>query len=80
MQKFRGIYMGRHRRQTGNLRQNGRIRDDSEPQDLAGIAKDLKTSIDNIQFTLQHHLQETQETMHRGQVEMRETMERLTAS
>jgi len=54
--------------------------DDSEPQVLAGIAKELKSSIDNTQFTLQHHLQETQETMRRGQVEMRETLERLNVS
>jgi hypothetical protein len=81
MQKFSGIYMGRRRRQTGEpeaeMEGSG---DDSEPQVLAGIAKELKSSIDNTQFTLQHHLQETQETMHRGQVEMRETLERLNAS
>jgi hypothetical protein len=80
MQKFSGIYMGRCRRQTGEpeaeMEGSG---DDSEPQVLAGIAKELKSSIDNTQFTLQHHLQETQETMHRGQVEMRETLERLNA-
>jgi hypothetical protein len=80
MHKFSGIYMGRRRRQTGEpeaeMEGSG---DDSEPQVLAGIAKELKSSIDNTQFTLQHHLQETQETMCRGQVEMRETMERLTS-
>jgi len=44
----------------------GELGDGSEPQDLVGMAKDLKNSIDNTQFALQHHLQETQETMHRG--------------
>jgi hypothetical protein len=81
MQKFSGIYMGRHRRQTGEpeaeMEGSG---DDSEPQVLAGIAKELKSSIDNTQYTLQHHLQETQETMRRGQIEMRETLEKLNAS
>jgi hypothetical protein len=81
MQKFTGIYMGRHMRQTGEpeaeMEGSG---DDSEAQILAGIAKELKSSIDNTQFTLQHHLQETQETMRRGQIEMRETLERLNAS
>jgi hypothetical protein len=38
----------------------GESGDDNEPQDLVGIAKDLKNSIDNTQFSLQHHLQETQ--------------------
>jgi hypothetical protein len=81
MQKFSGIYMGRRRRQTCELEvEMEGSGDDSEPQVLAGIAKELKSSIDNTQFTLQHHLQKTQETMHRGQVEMRETLERLNAS
>jgi hypothetical protein len=47
MHKFSGIYMGRHRRQTGEpeaeMEGSG---EDSEPQVLAGIAKDLKSSID----------------------------------
>ena len=53
--------------------------DDSEPQVLTGVAKELKSSIDDTQYTLQHHLQETQETMCRGQIEM-ETLEKLNAS
>jgi hypothetical protein len=80
MQKFNGIYMGRHRRQTGEpkaeMEGSG---DDSEPQVLASIEKELKSTIDNTQFILQHHLQETQETMRRGQTEMRETLEKLNA-
>jgi hypothetical protein len=57
MHKFRGIYMGRRRRQTkepeAGMSESG---DDSEPQDLVGIDKDLKNSIDNTQFSLQHPL------------------------
>jgi hypothetical protein len=53
MHKFRGIYMGRRRRQTkepeAGMSESG---DDSEPQDLVGIDKDLKNSIDNTQFSL----------------------------
>ena len=81
MQKFSGIYMGRRRKQTGETEaaMDGSS-EDNEPQVLVGIAKELKSSIDNTQFTLQHHLQETQETMRRGQVEMRESLERLNAS
>jgi hypothetical protein len=70
-----------HRRQTEEPEaEMGESRDDSEPQDLAGIAKDLKNSIDNTQFSLQHHLQETQETMRRGQGELKEALERMTVS
>ena len=81
MQKFSGIYMGRRKRQTREpkVEMEG-SRDDNEPQVLAGIGKELKISIDNTQYTLQHHLQETQETMRREQVEMRETLEKLNAS
>jgi hypothetical protein len=52
----------------------------SEPRVLAGIEKELKISIYNTQYTLQHHLQETHETMRRGHVDMRETLERLNVS
>jgi hypothetical protein len=81
MQKFSGIYMGRRRRQTGEpeaeMEGSG---EDSEPQVLAGIAKELKSSIDNTQSTLEFHLQENQETMRRGQVEMKETLEKINAN
>jgi hypothetical protein len=30
--------------------------DDNEPHVLIGIEKELKISIDNTQYTLQHHL------------------------
>jgi hypothetical protein len=80
MQKF-SVSIWEGRRQTGEpeveMEGSG---DDNEPQVLAEITKELKSSIDNTQFTLQHHLQETQETMHMGQVEMRETLERLNTS
>ena len=48
MQKFSGIYMGRRRRQTGEpeAEMEGSS-DDSEPQVVAGIEKELKSSIDN---------------------------------
>jgi hypothetical protein len=81
MHKFRGIYMGRRRRQTkepeAGMSESG---DDSEPQDLVGIDKDLKNSIDNTQFSLQHPLQETHETMHRGQGELKEALKRMTVN
>jgi hypothetical protein len=73
MRKFKGIYMGRRRRQTERPEaEMGESGEDSESRDLAGIAKDLKDSIDNTQFSPQIHLQEAQETMCRGQGELRE--------
>jgi hypothetical protein len=81
MQKFKGIYMGRRRRQAEEPEAYmGELGDDSEPQDLAGIAKDLKNSIDNTQFSLQHHLLETHETMRRGHGELKEALERMTVN
>ena len=81
MQKFSGIYMGRHRRQTGEpeaeMEGSG---EDSEPQVLACIAKVLKKSINNTQSTLEFHLQENQKTVCRGQVEMKETLEKINAN
>jgi hypothetical protein len=50
MQKFSGIYMGRRRKRTG---------EDSEPQMIARIARDLQRSIEVSQSDLVHHLQES---------------------
>jgi hypothetical protein len=81
MHKFSGIYMGRRRKKTGEpeaeMEGSG---EDSEPQVLAGIAKELQNSINHTQSALEHHLQENQETMRRGQFEMRETLERINAN
>ena len=74
MQKFSGIYMGRCRKQAGepkaDMEGSG---EDSEPQILAGFAKELQHSINVTQSTLVHHLQENQETVRSGQVEMTKT-------
>jgi hypothetical protein len=81
MHKFSGIYMGRLRKQTGDpeakMEGSG---EDSEPQVLAGIAKELQHFINQTQSALEHHLQENQERMRRGQFEMRETLERINAN
>jgi hypothetical protein len=81
MQKFSGIYMGRRRKQTGEteaeMEGSG---EDSEPQILAGFAKELQHSINVTQSTLVHHLQENQETVRRGQVEMTETLRKVNES
>jgi hypothetical protein len=81
MQKFSGIYMGRRRKQTGEteaeMEGSG---EDSEPQILAGFAKELQHSINQTQSTLVHHLQENQEAVRRGQLEITETLERVNAS
>ena len=57
MQKFSGIYMGRRKKQTGEteaeMEGSG---EDSEPQILAGFAKELQHSINQTQSTLVHHL------------------------
>jgi hypothetical protein len=46
MQNFSGIYMARRRKQTGEAEVEMEGSDeDSEPQILAGIAKDLQCSI-----------------------------------
>jgi len=81
MQKFSCIYMGRRRRQTGE--QEEKMEDsgeDSYPHVLIVIEKELKISIDNTQSTLEFHLQENQKTMHRGQIEMKETLEKINAN
>jgi hypothetical protein len=59
MQKFSGVYVGKRRKQTGEaeaeMEGSG---EDSEPQILAGIAKDLQRSIELSQSDLVNHLQE----------------------
>jgi hypothetical protein len=81
MQKFSGIYMGRRRKQTckTEAKMEGRG-EDNETQILAGFAKELEHSINVTQSTLVHHLQENQETVHRGQVEMEETLRKVNES
>jgi hypothetical protein len=54
--------------------------EDSEPQILAGFSKELQHSINQTQSTLVHHLQENQETVRKGQLEITETLERVNAS
>jgi hypothetical protein len=53
MHKFSGIYMGRRRKQTGEaeaeMEGSG---EDSEPQMIAGIARDLQRSIEYHRVTL----------------------------
>ena len=72
MQKFSGIYMGRRRKQTGETEAEMEgSSEDSEPQILAGFAKELQHSINRTESALVHHLQENQEAMLRGQFEMR---------
>jgi hypothetical protein len=81
MQKFSGIYMGRRRKQTGEaeaeMEGSG---EDSEPQILAGIARDLQRSIQVSQSDLVNHLQENQETTRRGQAEISETLRKVSES
>jgi hypothetical protein len=72
MQKFSSIYMGRRRKQTGETEAEMEgSSEDSEPQILAGFAKELQHSINRTESALVHHLQENQEAMLRGQFEMR---------
>jgi hypothetical protein len=81
MQKFSGIYMGRRRKQTceteAEMEGSG---EDNESQILAGFARELQHSINLTQSTLVHHLQENQESVRRGQMEITETLERVNAS
>jgi hypothetical protein len=79
MQRFSGIYMGRRRKQTGEaeVEMEG-SREDSEPQILAGFTKELQHSINVSQRTLVHHLQENQEIVRRGQVEMTEAIRKAS--
>jgi hypothetical protein len=81
MQKFSGIYMGRRRKQTGEIEaeMEGSC-EDSEPQVLAGFAKELQHSIVVSQGNLVHHLQENQEAVRRGQVEMTKTLRKVNES
>jgi hypothetical protein len=81
MQKFSGIYMGRHRRQAGepeaDMEGSG---EDNEPQVLATLAQELRQSILQIESKLVTHLQENQEASPRSQSELRETVEKVTAN
>jgi hypothetical protein len=81
MQQFSGIYMGRRRKQIGEaeaeMEGSG---EDSEPQILAGITRDLQCSIEVSQSDLVHHLQENQETVCRGQTEIAETLKKVSDS
>jgi hypothetical protein len=67
MHKFSGISMGRCRKQTGEpeAEMEGSS-EDNEPQILAGFAKELQDSINQIERALVHHLQENQEKMNMG--------------
>jgi hypothetical protein len=81
MQKFSGIYMGKGRKQTGEaeaeMEGSG---EDSEPQMIAGIARDLQHSIEVSQSDVVHHLQETQEATRRGQAKISETLKKVSDS
>jgi hypothetical protein len=54
--------------------------EDSEPQILAGIARDLQRSIQVSQSDLVNHLQENQETTRRGHAEISETLRKVSES
>ena len=81
MQKFSGIYMGKRRKQIGEteveMEGSG---EDSEPQILAGFPKELQHFINMTLSTLVHHLQENQEIVRRGQVEMTEDLRKVSES
>ena len=53
--------------------------EENEPHILEGFAKELQHSINMTQSTLVHHLQENQEAVHMGQVEMTKNLERVNA-
>jgi hypothetical protein len=73
--------MGRRKKQTGEAETEMEgSSEDSEPQILAGFTKELQHSINLTQSTLVHHLQENQESVRRGQMEITETLERVNAS
>jgi hypothetical protein len=81
MHNFNGIYMGRCRKQTCETEAEMEgLGDDSEPQILAGITKELQHSINVTKSTLVHHLQENQETIHKGKVEMTEALRKVSES
>jgi hypothetical protein len=48
--------------------------------DVANIVKELKRSIERPQFDMQHHLQESQEHLPRGQNEMKTTLSNIHTS
>ena len=54
--------------------------EDSETQVLANFAQELCQSILQTESALVTHLQENQETMRRGQSELRETLEKVSAN
>jgi hypothetical protein len=57
MQKFGGIYMGRRRKQTGEAEDEMQgSGEDSEPQMIAGIARDLQRFIEVSQSDFVHNL------------------------
>jgi hypothetical protein len=81
MQNLCGVYMGRRRKQTGEAEAEMEgLGEDSEPQILAGIARDLQRSIELSQSDFVNPLQENQETARRGRAELLETLRKISES
>jgi hypothetical protein len=60
MQKFNGIYMGRRRKQTGEVEADMEgSGEDSQPRGLATLTRELRKSIHQTKSTLVNHLQES---------------------
>jgi hypothetical protein len=73
--------MGRRRKQIGAIEAEMEgSGEDSEPQILAGFTKELQHYINLSQIILVHHLQENQEIVRRGQVEMTEALRKVSES
>jgi hypothetical protein len=51
--------------------------DGNDKGKLENIVQELKRSIDRTQFEMQHHLQETQEHLSRGQTDLKTTLSNI---
>jgi hypothetical protein len=72
--------MGRRRKQRGEAEAEMQGSGDSEPHILGGFAKELQHFINVLESTLVHHLQENNEMVRRGPVEMTKALRKVSES
>ena len=77
MQKFSGIYIGRHRKKTSETEVEMEGSGDDEPQGLAYLAQEFNKSINQTEGKLVVHLQENYDITRRGQAEITETLKKV---
>jgi hypothetical protein len=78
MQRYSGIFMGRRKKQTSETKAEMEgSGDDQEPQGLAFLVTEFHKTLNLTESNLVHHLEESQETNRREQVEITETLKKV---